>query len=66
MPGPIKAKVHASRTKQMVAFFGVIYTNYLPRGNRVNVHYIVDALDKFLNIFKQKRPEMAAGDWWFH
>jgi histone-lysine N-methyltransferase SETMAR len=26
----------------------------------------VDDLGKFLKVFKQKRPEMAAGDWWFH
>jgi hypothetical protein len=32
----------------------------------VNAKYIVDALGKFLKVFKQKRPEMAAGDWWFH
>jgi hypothetical protein len=32
----------------------------------VNANYIVDALGKFLKIFKQKRLEMAAGDWWFH
>jgi hypothetical protein len=36
MPGPVKAKVVATRTKQMVlAFFddqGVVYTNYDPRG----------------------------------
>jgi hypothetical protein len=29
-------------------------------------NYIIEALDKFLKIFKQKRPEMAARDWWFH
>jgi hypothetical protein len=52
----------------MVAFFnikGLIYTNYMPRGTRVNVNYIVDSLGKFLKIFKQKRLEMAARDWWF-
>jgi hypothetical protein len=69
-PGLIKAKVHVSRMKQMVlAFFdskGFIYTNYMPRGTTVNANYIVDASGKFLKIFKQKRLEMAAGDWWFH
>jgi hypothetical protein len=44
-PGPIKAKVQATRTKQMVlAFFdakGLIYTNYVPKGTTVNVNYIV-------------------------
>jgi histone-lysine N-methyltransferase SETMAR len=69
-PGPIKAKVQASRSKQMVlAFFdskGLIYTNYVPKGSTVTASYIVEALGKFLKVFKQKRPEMAAGDWWFH
>ncbi len=35
-PGPIKARVHATRSKQMVLMFfdakGVIYTNYDPKG----------------------------------
>ncbi len=38
-PGPIKAKVHASRSKQMVLCFfdskGLIYTNYVPKGSMV-------------------------------
>ena len=69
-PGPIKAKVHASRTSQMVlAFFdnqGPIYTNYVPRGTTVNANYIVGALGNFMKYFKKKRPEMAAGEWFFH
>jgi histone-lysine N-methyltransferase SETMAR len=69
-PGPIIAKVHASRTKQMVlAFFDskdLIYTNYMPKGTTVNAKYIVEALGKFLKVFKQKRLEMAVGDWCFH
>ncbi len=69
-PGPIKAKVHASRTKQMVlAFFdskGLIYTNIVPRGTTVNAAYIVKALATFMKKFKEKRPQMAAGDWFFH
>jgi hypothetical protein len=64
-PGLIKAKVHVSRSKQMVlAFFdwkGLIYTNYVPRGTTVNANYIMEALGKFLKVFRQKRPEMAAG-----
>ena len=69
-PGPIKARVHASRTKQMVlAFFdskGLIYTNIVPRGASVNSDYIVKALGSFLKNFRKKRPKMAARDWWFH
>jgi hypothetical protein len=63
-PGPIKAKVHEMREKQMVlAFFdakGLIYTNYMPRGNTVNARYIVEALGSFLKILKKKRPVMTA------
>ncbi len=66
-PGPIKAKVHTTRAKQMVlAFFdskGLIYTNYVPRGTTVNAKYIVEALGNFIKIFKKKRPILAAGDW---
>ena len=56
LPGPIKAKIHATHSKQMVvAFFeatGLIYTNYMPRGTRVNANYIVGALGKFFKIFR--------------
>jgi len=70
IPGPIKAKVHATRTKQMVvAFFdsqGMVYTNYVPRGTTVNANFIVGALRRFLKAFRAKRPEMAAGEWFLH
>jgi hypothetical protein len=36
------------------------------RGATVNANYIVDALGKFLKVFKQKRPVMVAGDLWFY
>jgi histone-lysine N-methyltransferase SETMAR len=69
-PGPVKAKVHVTRTKQMVlAFFdskGLIYTNYMPRGTTVNANYIVEALGTFMKILRKKRPQMVAGDWLFH
>ncbi len=67
LPGPVKAKVHAIRSKQMVlAFFnneGLIYANYVPKGQMVNVNCVVEALRKFLAVFKKKRPNMAAGEW---
>ena len=70
LPGPIKAKIHATHSKQMVvAFFeatGLIYTNYMPRGTRVNANYIVGALGKFLTIFRQKRRVMAVQEWFIH
>ena len=69
-PGPIKAKVHATRTKQMVLCFfnskGLIYTNYVPRGTTVNANYIVEALGRFMRIFKEKRPTTAQQDWFLH
>jgi hypothetical protein len=58
--GLFRAKVHATRIKQMIlALFdnkGLIYTNYVPQGNTMNAKYIMEALGKFLEIFKQKRP----------
>ncbi len=69
-PGPVKAKVHATRTKQMVlAFFdskGLLYTNYMPGGTTINANYIVEALGMFMKILRKKRPQMVAGDWLFH
>ena len=70
MPGPLKAKVHATRTKQMVlAFFdskGLIYTNYMPRGTTINAIYIVKALGQFMKILRKKRPVMVKQEWFFH
>jgi histone-lysine N-methyltransferase SETMAR len=68
-PGPIKAKVHATRAKQMVLTFfdakGLIYTNYVPKAT-VNVKYIVEALGTFLKVLRKKRPVMAVGEWFLH
>jgi histone-lysine N-methyltransferase SETMAR len=70
LPGPIKAKVHASRTKQMLlAFFdskGLIYTHIVPRGSTINADYILKAMDKFMAHLKKKRPEMVKQEWFFH
>jgi len=69
-PGPIKAKVHMSWAKHMVlAFFdakGLIYTNIVPRGKTVNADYIVKTLQRFLEVFKKKRQNLAAIGWRFH
>jgi histone-lysine N-methyltransferase SETMAR len=62
-PGPINPKVQASRTKQIVlAFFR---TNNVPRGTTLNDNYIVEALGKFMKIFRKKWPAMAEGKWFF-
>jgi hypothetical protein len=59
-PGPIKAKVHATRKKQMVlAFFdskGLIYTNFVPRDRNANAAYIIEAFTHFLKALKVERP----------
>lgn len=69
-PGPIKARVHASRTKLMViAFFdakGLIYTNIVPKGKTVNAAYIVKTLGRFLVNLRQKRPQLAEQGFRFH
>jgi len=69
-PGPIKARVHSTRTKQMVlAFFdakGLVYTKIVPKGTKVNGNYIVKVLSTFMKQLKKKRPAMAAGEWFFH
>ena len=69
-PGPIKARVHASRQKQMLlAYFdakGVIYTDYVPKGKTVNAKYIIESLRRFLKIFKQKRKTTASQEWFLH
>ncbi len=45
---------------------GVIYTNYVPKGETVNAEYIKKALARFLKVFKSKRPIMASQDWFLH
>jgi histone-lysine N-methyltransferase SETMAR len=69
-PGPIKARVHASRTKQMVmAFFdskGLVYTHIVPRGATINAIYTVKVLGIFMKNLKKKRPAMLQQEWFFH
>jgi hypothetical protein len=66
----VKAKIHASRTKQMVMAFlnskGMVYTNYVPRGKTVNADYVIVALRKFLKALKAKRPDLFPGELFFH
>jgi histone-lysine N-methyltransferase SETMAR len=45
---------------------GVIYTNYVPKGETVNALYIRNAVARFLKGFKEKRPIMSSQDWWLH
>ena len=67
---PLKAKVHASRDKQMImAFFGnvsMIYYCIVPKGKPVNNDYIIDVLKRFLKIIQKKRLEMASNKCFLH
>jgi [histone H3]-lysine36 N-dimethyltransferase SETMAR len=69
-PGPVKARVHATRTKTMVlAFFdskGMVYNNYVPKGQTVNKEYVIKALQEFLRKLRKKRPELVDGEWFLH
>jgi len=57
------SKVSVSRTKQRVLVFfdskGLIYTNHVPRGILVNTNYIVEALGRFMKVFRKKRAVMS-------
>ncbi len=53
----------------VLAFFdpqGMVYTNCVPRGDTVNVKYIIRALGTFLKNLRKKRPETAKGEWFLH
>ncbi len=45
---------------------GVIYMNYVPKGETVNAEYIKKALARFLKVFKAKWLIMASQDWFLH
>jgi hypothetical protein len=68
--GLVKAKVLASRTKQMVlAFFyskGLVYMHIIPRGITIYANYTVAALGKFLKHFKKKRLQIVQQEWILH
>jgi hypothetical protein len=63
--GPIKAKVHATRAKQMVLSFSynksLIYTNDMPRGTMVNVDYIMEALRQLHEDFQDEEAHDSRG-----
>ncbi len=65
-PGPLKVKVHDTRTKMMVLTFfdskGMVYNNYVPKGQTVNKEYVIKALQKFLRKLRKQRPEMVDGE----
>ena len=61
--GSIKVKVTTSRTKLMMQAFvdskGLIYKNYMPRRTRVSANCIMEALGRFMKVFKKNRPVMS-------
>ncbi|QQP37220.1 Uncharacterized protein FKW44_017419, partial [Caligus rogercresseyi] len=67
---PLKFKRQESRKKQMVLSFfdncGVIFQHYLPMRTSVTVAVFKNVMNMFLKKFKEKRPEMAKRDWYFH
>jgi len=69
-PGPIKARVHASRKKKMVLVFfdaaGVLYTHIAKRGTAINGKYIVEVLGAFMKQLTKKRPDWEEGSWMLH
>jgi hypothetical protein len=52
VPWPVKAKVHATRTKTMVATF---FDSLVPKGTTVNSVYIVKVLQEFLRQLRKNR-----------
>ncbi len=63
-PGPLKAKVQASRSKQMVFVFfdlrGLIYTHIASKSATINAPYVVNLLGKFWRSLRLKRPELLS------
>jgi histone-lysine N-methyltransferase SETMAR len=61
--GPTKARVQASRTKQMIlAFFdnkGLVYSHIVARGGPINANYVLKVLWSFMKQLKKKRPAMV-------
>jgi hypothetical protein len=45
---------------------GIIYANYIPRGNTVHANYVKKALARFLMILRKKRPSLFSWDWFPH
>jgi hypothetical protein len=45
---------------------GLIYTNFVPRGENCQRRDIIEALTRFLRVLKEKRLAMAAENWWLH
>jgi histone-lysine N-methyltransferase SETMAR len=69
-PGPSKARVNASRTKQMLLEFldskGLVYTHIMLKRTTINANYNLVVLGKFMVYLRKKWPEITKGNWFFH
>ncbi len=61
---------HHEEKAESLAFFysraSLTATTVHVQGRTVNGQYIIETISRFLRVFKQKRPVLATGDWWFH
>jgi hypothetical protein len=63
---PLQALVHASKRLAFFENMRMVFTNYVPRGETINANGLIKALHKSEKVFKEKWPEMCAGEWFFH
>ncbi len=67
--GPIKARVHATRKKQMVNVLfdagGPVYSHIAKKGSSVNGASLVKVLKVFLKQLTKKRPDWRRGPGFF-
>jgi hypothetical protein len=67
---PVKARVHASRTKQMLFTFcesrGLIYQRITPRDAIINANYTMLVVGLCMKSVKMNRHEMVARDLFFY
>jgi hypothetical protein len=64
-----KSACHETTKTMVLAFFdsrGMVYTNYVPRGDSVNGNFIAGALRTFLKHLKKKMPETVEEEWFLH
>jgi hypothetical protein len=57
------------QNKNVFVFFNLqdaIYINHVPKRARVNSVYTRTALSRNMKVLKKKKPDMAAGDRYFH
>jgi hypothetical protein len=63
---PVQAAVLVTESLAFFDNMGMVFTNYVPNAKTVNANGTIKALRKFEKDFKEKEPEMCAGEWSFH